>query len=232
MTVTYFSPWSSKLALLFSCFTACATSTPTPKEVVTEDSFPEEKVDVTGNWSRWQTTPEIREKALEHLASVPTLKLGREATAEEIALVDIDVMPDGTGLPDGEGTVSRGKSLYNIQCIQCHGPDGRGAENEALAGRNPKAGFPFSESTNHILTVGNYWPYATTLYDYIYRAMPQAAPGTLPPNDVYSLVAFILYLNEIVAEDMVLNSKNLPLLEMPAQDRFVYDDRKGGFEIR
>ena len=62
--------------------------------------------------------------------------------------------------------------------------------------------------------------------------MPQAAPGTLPPNDVYSLVAFILYLNEIVAEDMVLNSKNLPLLEMPAQDRFVYDDRKGGFEIR
>ncbi|MGH9323721.1 MAG: c-type cytochrome, partial [Vicinamibacteria bacterium] len=103
--------------------------------------------------------------------------------------------------------------------VQCHGVDGRGADHEALAGTDPEA-------------VGNYWPYATTLYDYVYRAMPQAVPGTLPADDVYSLVAYILFLNQLLPEDGSLDRESLPRIEMPARDRFVYDDREGGPELR
>jgi len=191
-----------------------------------------QRVDIHGDWKRWADTPRLREEALEKLAGLPHLGFGREATASEIAAIDIDVEPDGRGLPDGSGTVARGKVLYQSQCVQCHGAEGKGGDNEALAGREPREGFPFAEKPKLRQTVGNYWPYATTLYDYIHRAMPQAVPGSLPPNDVYSLVAYILYLNEIVPEDATIDRDSLPRIEMPARSRFVYDDRRGGAELR
>jgi S-disulfanyl-L-cysteine oxidoreductase SoxD len=164
-------------------------------------------------------TPELRERALAQLESLPRFGFGRRATAEEIAKIDIDVMPDGTGLPEGRGTVERGRALYKNQCVQCHGADGRGADYDALAGEGA-------------FTVGNFWPYATTLYDYIYRAMPQAVPGSLPPDDVYSLTAFVLHLNELLPADGVLDRESLPKIEMPGRGSFVYDDRAGGPELK
>jgi cytochrome c len=216
-------------------WTVGCSSPPPPLESKKASSAPVSdaaQVDLHGDWERWIETPRLREQALQELSALPRFGFGREASREEIAAIDIDVMPDGTGLPEGKGTVARGKELYRNQCVQCHGTEGQGADYEALAGREPGDGFPFSESGSHRSTVGNYWPYATTLYDYIYRAMPQAVPGSLPPDDVYSLVAFVLYLNRIVPEDATLDRESLPLIEMPARDRFVYDDRRGGEELR
>jgi cytochrome c len=212
------------LSLLFSC--ACSPSgggapASSPEDASASEPSSEpssERVDLHGEWRRWAETPELREEALERLASLPRFGFGREATAEEIAKIDIDVMPDGTGLPEGRGTVARGRALYKNQCVQCHGSDGRGADYDALAGANA--------------TVGTLWPYATTLYDYIYRAMPQAVPGSLPPDDVYSLTAFVLHLNELLPADGVLDRESLPEIEMPARDGFVYDDRAGGSELK
>lgn len=164
----------------------------------------------------------------------PRFSFGRPATAEEIRAWDIDVSPDGTGLPPGRGTVAEGAALYAAQCIKCHGPAGRGGEFDPLVGREPSRGFPFGKDPKLLeqRTIGNYWPYATTLYDYINRAMPQAVPGSLHPNEVYGLVAYLLFLNGIVPEDAVMDAQSVPKVRMPAHDRFVMDNRRGGAEIR
>ncbi len=158
--------------------------------------------------------------------------IGRTAMAEEIVAWDIDVMPDGTGLPPGSGTVAEGASLYAVQCAACHGETGTEGPNDRLVGRNTEDDFAFARNRRLHKTIGSYWPYATTLYDYIYRAMPQTAPGTLTPDEVYSLVAYLLYRNDIVAEDAVMDAATLPAIVMPARDRFVRDNRQGGPEIR
>jgi cytochrome c len=223
------------LFLLALVSIASCSSPPAPPPPLPESKEPAPAaatVDLHGDWERWIETPRQRERALSELSALPRFGFGREASAEEVAAIDIDVMPDGTGLPEGKGTVARGRDLYRNQCVQCHGTEGQGADYEALAGREPEDGFPFSDSLSHRMTVGNYWPYATTLYDYIHRAMPQAVPGSLPPDDVYSLVAYVLYLNRIVPEDATLDKETLPEIEMPARDRFVYDDRRGGEELR
>ena len=157
---------------------------------------------------------------------------GRPATEAEIAAWDIDVTPDGQGLPVGSGTAEQGQQLYIEKCGMCHGPNGEGQPFDQLVGREPREGFPFGNEPSLARTIGNYWPFATTLYDYTFRAMPFDAPGTLKPNDVYSLTAYLLYLNDIISEDAVMDADTLPQVEMPARDKFVTDDRRGGTELR
>lgn len=161
-----------------------------------------------------------------------TFGFGRAPTEEEIRALDIDVMPDGTGLPEGEGTVAEGEEIYYRMCAACHGVTGTEGPDDRLVGREPREGFPFGDTRGLTKTIGNYWPYATTLYDYTYRAMPFDAPGTLEPDEVYALVAFVLFKNEIVGEDAVMNRETLPRVQMPARDRFVPDDRTGGPRFR
>ena len=131
--------------------------------------------------------------------------IGRAATPDEIKQLDIDVMPDGRGLPAGRGTVAEGAAIYAAKCRSCHGANGEGATFEPLVGRNSGPNFNFAMDPKLVKTVGNYWPYATTLYDYTYRAMPFTQPGTLAPNETYALVAYILALNKIVPEDAVMD---------------------------
>lgn len=147
---------------------------------------------------------------------------GAEASAARVALWDVDVKPDGEGLPAGSGTVPLGRQVYMTQCVACHGPTGVEGPNDRLVGTEPWGDNPTTR------TVGNYWPYATTLYDYIRRAMPQLTPGALTSDETYAVIAYILYLNEIVPEDAVMDAETLPAVQMPARDRFVVDDRVGG----
>lgn len=157
---------------------------------------------------------------------------GRAATAEEIKAWDIAISPDGTGLPPGSGTARQGAVLFQQQCAMCHGATGTEGPAEQLVGREPRQGFPFGRDPSLVRTIGNYWPYATTLYDYIHRAMPLNAPGSLPPDDVYRAVAYLLWRNEIISDTAVVNTQTLPKVVMPARDRFVPDNRRGGAEIR
>lgn len=147
---------------------------------------------------------------------------GQEASEERIALWDIDVRPDGTGLPPGSGTVEEGREIYMTQCVACHGPTGTEGPNDRLVDTEPWDDHPTGRA------IGNYWPHATTLYDYIRKAMPQLTPGVLTNDEVYAVIAYLLYLNEIVPEDAVMDAETLPEVEMPARDRFVVDDRTGG----
>lgn len=142
-------------------------------------------------------------------------RLGRAPSAEELARHQNLVFPDGTGLPAGRGKVAAGRALYLAQCVSCHGTDGRGGTGGELAGGNPDLTAPQPDKN-----IGTYWPYATTLFDFIRRAMPLNAPWSLSNNDVYALVAYLLFLNHIVPEDAVLDAENLPHIEMPNRHGF------------
>jgi cytochrome c len=158
---------------------------------------------------------------------------GTPSTAEEIAAWDIDVRPDGKGLPSGRGSAVEGSKIYAIKCIACHGIDGAGGINDRLVVHSPDEPFPDSNDPNagDHRTVGNYWPYATTLFDYIRRSMPFNMPGSLDSNEVYALTAHLLYLNHIISEDAEMNAETLPKVEMPARDSFVLDDRQNYREV-
>jgi cytochrome c len=159
--------------------------------------------------------------------------IGRTALPAEIAAWDQDVNLAGEGLPPGSGTHETGAPVWAAKCAICHGPSGEGNEQyPKLVGREPEAGFPFGRQLRYVRTVGNYWPYATTLYDYIRRAMPVTAPGSLTPDEIYGVVAWLLVENRIVPPDAVIDARTLPEVRMPARDRFVDDDRTGGKEFR
>ncbi|HET8623555.1 MAG TPA: cytochrome c [Gemmatimonadales bacterium] len=159
--------------------------------------------------------------------------LGRPATAEEIAAWNIDVNPSGDGLPPGRGSAADGAKVWAAKCAACHGEEGEGNERyPRLVGREPEQGFPFGRHLKYVRTVGNYWPYATTLYDYVYRAMPPTAPGSLAPDEIYGVVAWVLAENRVIPADAVMDAGSLPRVRMPARDRFVDDDRTGGKEFR
>ncbi len=147
--------------------------------------------------------------------------LGRPPTPEELRALDISVAPTGAGLPPGRGTARAGRARYATLCALCHGARGEGVGAfSALAG-----GRGTLSSARPLLTVGSYWPYATTLWDYIRRGMPYLTPGTLGTDDVYALTAFVLHLNGIVDEDAVLTETTLPRVQMPNRDGFVGDPR-------
>jgi cytochrome c len=159
--------------------------------------------------------------------------LGRAATSEEIAALDLDVNGSGEGLPAGRGDTRRGAAVYRAQCAACHGAQGEGvAPNPPLVGREPREGFPFANDPRLVRTVGNYWPYATTLLDYVRRTMPLTAPGSLTPDELYSVTAFLLAANEIIPDGSTLDAAALRAVRMPARDRFVPDDRRGRAEVR
>lgn len=165
----------------------------------------------------------LRVVALNAIAAALTLPasgydFGRPATADEIKLWDIDVRPDGTGLPDGTGTVVHGKEIYRDNCEACHGPNGQGGIKDRLAG-----GQGTLASDKPIKTVGSYWPYATTLFDYIHRAMPYPTPGALSDDDTYAVAAYVLNLNGLLPDDGRLDKVSLPKVRMPNRQGFVPD---------
>jgi len=146
---------------------------------------------------------------------------GKTATADEIAGWDIDIRPDGKGLPVGQGSVEEGEVLYEQLCASCHGLFGEGEGRwPVLAG-----GQDTLSEERPTKTVGSYWPYASTLYDYIRRAMPFTAPRSLSDEQVYHITAYVLYLNELVEDDFVLTHENLATIEMPNKDGFFVDPR-------
>lgn len=145
---------------------------------------------------------------------------GQPAGAEEIAGWDIDIAPDGTGLPPGSGSVQQGADLFAKLGAKCHGSKGEGTDAApALAG-----GIGSLNTDTPVKTVGSYWPYATTLFDYIHRAMPADNPQSLTPDEVYALCAFILHLNGIVPEDAVMDAQTLPQVVMPNHAGFTSPD--------
>ncbi|ABQ34093.1 c-type cytochrome [Bradyrhizobium sp. BTAi1] len=154
--------------------------------------------------------------ALALVSPVLAYDFGRQATPDEIALWDIDVRPDGKGLPPGSGTVAEGKQVFADNCAACHGDKGVGGIKDRLVG-----GPGTLASANPVKTVGSYWPYATTLFDYIHRAMPYQAPGSLSNDDTYAVAAYILSLNGILPADGKLDRDSLPRVKMPNRDGFV-----------
>lgn len=159
---------------------------------------------------------------------------GTSATAAEVRAADDDVTPTGHGLPRDSGSVQDGEVVYKARCAGCHGPTGVEGPMDKLVGRFPGDSFPFGRDPRRLgdRTIGNYWPYATTLYDYVHRAMPQDQPGSLTPHETYGVVAYLLYRNGIIAAGAVMNGRTLPAIRMPARDRFVIDNRRGGREVR
>ncbi|MGK2963057.1 MAG: c-type cytochrome [Gemmatimonadaceae bacterium] len=152
--------------------------------------------------------------------------LGTEPSAAKLASVDIDVNPAGAGLPQGSGNAAKGALVYARQCAACHGVAGEGVgPYPRLIGVEHQNDFAFGDDPKYVKTIGNYWPHATTLYDYINRAMPHTAPLSLPPDEVYSVVAFLLAQNGIIAADAVIDRETLPRVRMPSRERFVPDDR-------
>ncbi len=159
--------------------------------------------------------------------------LGRAPTAAEIAAIDVDVNPVGVGLPAGHGTAATGAIVYAQKCALCHGPKGEGIEkNPRLVGRDPAPGFVFARDFKAPKTVGNYWPYATTLYDYIHRTMPYNAPGSLTPDETYGVVAWLLVENGHIPASQTIDARSLPAVKLPAQRHLVPDNRTGGRGFR
>lgn len=159
-----------------------------------------------------------------------TFGFGRPATAAEITAWDIDVRPDGKGLPPGTGTAGDGKSIYMIKCAACHGADGREKPGVKLpAPALVSDTIVVGRKTN---TIGNYWPYATTVFDYIRRSMPYNAPGSLTDKEVYGLTAYLLNANRIIDVNAQLNAETLPKVVMPAKKFYIMDNRRGGSEIK
>ena len=148
------------------------------------------------------------------------LGIGAPASADLVRAWNIDIAPDGRGLPPGSGSVARGAQLFAERCAACHGPSGEGKPEDRLTG-----GQGTLTSGTPVKTVGSFWPYATTLFDYVRRAMPFNAPQSLGDEEVYALIAYLLYLNGVVGADAVMDAHSLPTTQMPNRGGFVGDPR-------
>lgn len=151
------------------------------------------------------------------------------ATAEDIARVYLSIQPDGTNLPDGSGTAEQGEPLYQVHCASCHGSDGEGGLANQLVG-----GHGTLASDTPVRTLGSYWPYATTVFNYVRRSMPYLTPMSLTNDEYYAITAFMLNKNDIIAADAVMNRETLPEVVMPNRDGFVnaYPDIPGQYDYR
>ena len=153
-------------------------------------------------------------------AQTPSFGLGHAARTDALNGIDIDVLPDGQGLPPGSGAADAGLAVYVARCSNCHGPTGTEGPSDVLVGGKGTLTTP-----RPLKTVGSFWPYATTLWDYINRAMPFAQPRSLSADDVYAVTAYVLFLNGIVTEHQVLSERTLAQVKMPNRDGFVPDNR-------
>jgi len=158
--------------------------------------------------------------------STQQFNFGAPATDEQIAGWNIDILPDGTGLPPGSATVEDGKKLFAELGAPFHGADGEGTD----AAPRLVGGIGTLDTDKPVKTVGSYWPYATTIYDYIHRAMPASAPQTLTPDQVYALTAWVLWANGIIEEDFVVDQDSLPTIVMPNADGFTSPDPRPDVE--
>lgn len=154
------------------------------------------------------------------VAQSPANGVGQPATPEEIRNLGAAIAPDGSGLPEGSGTVTQGREVFAARCSRCHGEKAQGDVGPALVGGRGTLATP-----RPVKTVGSFWPYATTVWDYIKRAMPFDEPGLLKPPEVYAVVAYILNSNGIIAADSVMDARSLPKVTMPNRDGFVADPR-------
>jgi mono/diheme cytochrome c family protein len=168
----------------------------------------------------WKLSALVLAAAVTVSAQSPGYQVGRPPTPQEIRELGSAIAPDGTGLPEGSGTAAEGRSLFAAQCARCHGPAGEGDIGARLVGGQGTLATP-----RPLKTVGSFWPYATTLWDYVNRAMPFDQPGLLQPPEVYAAVAYVLNLNGIVAADQVMDAASLPKVKMPNRDGFVDDPR-------
>jgi cytochrome c len=143
--------------------------------------------------------------------------LGVPASPATIAAMDISIAPDGSGLPAGSGTAVAGEKIYLARCMACHGEKGQDGLHDRLVG-----GHGSLASKAPVKTVGSYWPYATTLFDYVRRTMPYQEPRSLQDGEVYALTAYLLYLNGIVGQQEVVDATTLPKVKMPNRDNFIW----------
>ena len=142
--------------------------------------------------------------------------LGVPASADQVKAADVSIGPDGAGLPPGSGTPAEGEAIFSTRCIACHGPQGSGTINDRLAGGEGTLTGPAP-----VKTIGSYWPYATTIFDYVRRAMPYQAPHSLTDPEVYALTAYLLSLNGVIAKDAVMDARTLPQVQMPNRGNFI-----------
>jgi len=153
-------------------------------------------------------------------AQSPAYGLGHAPKPDEIKAWDFAISPDGKELPPGSGSASEGARTYAASCAACHGKTGKEGPNDVLVG-----GHGTLNTNKPVKTVGSYWPYSTTVWDYINRAMPYDKPGSLNPDEVYAVTAYLLSLNAIIKDDAVMNAKTLPQVKMPNRNGFIGDPR-------
>jgi cytochrome c len=142
--------------------------------------------------------------------------LGEPLSSEDFEAWDITIMPNGSGLPPGSGTAVQGEPIYAEKCAACHGPNGEGGLNARLVG-----GEPLTNGIDTGKTIANFWPYATTIFDFTRRAMPWLQPRTLTDNEVYALTAYLLAINNIIDDGDVMNAETLPQVQMPNRNGFI-----------
>ncbi|MBV9111752.1 MAG: cytochrome c [Hyphomicrobiales bacterium] len=159
-------------------------------------------------------------------AAAERVGIGHAISPQDFAAWDIDVRGDGAGLPPGQGSVTQGREIFSQTCAACHGDKGEGRAVPGAVGGFDRlvGGFGTLDTASPTLTVGSYWPYATTLFDYVRRAMPFNAPQSLTNDQLYAVSAYVLYMNNIVPEDAVLDALTLPRVKMPNQEGFITQD--------
>lgn len=144
--------------------------------------------------------------------------LGEPVSAKDLESLDLTVEPDGEGLPNGSGSAVEGAVVYQNHCFACHGKNGEDGINDRLAG-----GHGSLTTVRPVKTLGSFWPYATTIFDYVRRAMPFQTPGMLSNDELYAVTAYLLFINDVIDEEQIMNSDSLPAVSMPNRDNFVWD---------